>query len=134
MPLGLQALGRLKRSMSLQAVSADFDVIAKRLAAVYPSAYPKEFTVLTKTLVQGGPKPVEGILYTLMAAVSLLLLIACSNTANLLLARATTREREMAVRASVGASRGRLIRQLLVEGLILAHEVAPSGASSPTWA
>jgi putative ABC transport system permease protein len=119
-PLRLQAMGRLKRGVSLEAAAADFDVIARRLAAVYPKNYPKEFTVLTKTLVQGGPKPVEGILYTLMAAVLLLLLIACSNIANLLLARATTREREMAVRASLGASGGRLIRQLLVEGLILA--------------
>lgn len=119
-PLFLQALGRLKHGVSLQAVAADFEVIAKGLVTVYPKDYPEKFTVLTKTLAQADAGPIRGMLYTLMAAVSMLLLIACSNVANLLLARATARERELAIRASLGASRGRLIGQLLVESLILA--------------
>ncbi len=119
-PLFLEALGRLKPEMSLEAVAADFEVIAKRLVTIYPRNYPKHFTVLAKTLAQADVGPIRGILYTLMAAVSMLLLIACSNVANLLLARGTAREREIAIRASLGASQCRLIRQLLVESLILA--------------
>jgi len=119
-PLFFQALGRLKPGVSLQTVAADFETIARRLVTVYPRNYPKQFTVVAKTLAQADAGPNRGVLYTLMGAVSMLLLIACSNVANLLLARATAREREIAIRASLGASRGQLIRQLLVESLILA--------------
>ena len=116
----LWTVGRLKPGVTLQQVVSDFDVITKRLAKQYPADYPTKFSVVSKTLTDDVVGHFKGTLYTLLAAVTMLLLIACSNVANLLLARATAREREIAIRASMGASRGRIIRQLLVESFVLA--------------
>src|SRR6267142_426292 len=113
-------LGHLKPGVSMKEAEADFTVVANRLAKVYPKDYPKHFTVQLESLtnlVVGRFKPT---LFIVLAAVVLLLLIGCGNVANLLLARATTREKEFAIRSALGANRWRLIRQLLVESLILA--------------
>jgi putative ABC transport system permease protein len=112
--------GKLKPGVTLQQAAADFDVIAHRLAKTYPKNYPQQFTILAVSWVDNIVGPFRATLYTLAAAVGLLLLIACSNVANMLLAKAAAREKEMAIRASMGASRARLVRQLLVESLILA--------------
>ncbi len=116
----LWTIGRLKPGVSLPQAVSDFEVIAKRLAKQYPAEYPTKFSVVAKTLADSVVGHFRGTLYTLLAAVAMLLLIACSNVANLLLARATAREKEIAIRASMGASRGRLVRQLLVESFVLA--------------
>lgn len=116
--LFLQA--RLKPGVSIAAAQADIDVVARRLAKEYPKNYPKQFSVEIETWTDRLVGHFRKTLYTLAAAVGLLLLIACSNVANMLLARATAREKEMAIRASMGATRWRLIRQLLVESLLLA--------------
>ncbi|HTS24665.1 MAG TPA: ABC transporter permease [Bryobacteraceae bacterium] len=115
-----QFQARMKPGVTVRQVNADIDVIARRLAALYPQQYPKQFTIQTQTWLDFLVGSFRKTLYTLAAAVGLLLLIACGNVANMLLARATAREKEMAVRASLGAARGRLIRQLLAESLLLA--------------
>jgi putative ABC transport system permease protein len=119
LPLYLTATERLKPGISLQAATADISVIARRLSTVYAKEYPKQFSVMTKPLVDVVVGDFRGMLYALMGAVFMLLLIACSDIANLMLARATAREKEVAVRTALGASRGRLIRQFLVESFIL---------------
>ena len=121
-------LGHLKPGITVKEAEADFAVVAKRLAAVYPAEYPKKFTVQLDSLTNMVVGRFKTTLYIVLAAVGLLLLIGCGNVANLLLARATTREKEFAIRGALGASRWRLIRQLLVESLLLAIGGAAVGS------
>jgi putative ABC transport system permease protein len=114
-------VARLKPGVSEREASADVTLIAKRLATLYPKEYPKHFDASVENFGHAVvPQQFRNSLYLFLVAVSLLLLIGCGNVANLLLARATTRNKEFAVRAALGASRHRLIRQLLVESLLLA--------------
>lgn len=119
-PLYFWATGILKRDVSFETAAADIDVIARQLAHVHPDDYPKKFRVTMKALndvVLGGFKRT---LLLLFAAVGLLLFISCSNVAGLLLAHASARTKEISLRAALGASRLRLIRQLLSESLVMA--------------
>lgn len=111
---------RLKPGITVQQAEAQVGVIAQRLAKVYPDNYPKKFGVKIVSWVDSLVGQFRKTLYTLAAAVCLLLLIACVNVANMLLARATAREKEMAIRSSLGASRARLVWQLLFESFLLA--------------
>jgi len=113
-------VGRLKRGVSLKSAEADLDVVAHQLAKIYPENYPQQFTVTANRLTDRVVGPFKALIYPLLGAVLMLLLIACSNVANLLLATATVRESEIAIRASLGAGRGRLIRQFFVESFVLA--------------
>ena len=120
-------LGHLKPGVSMKQAVADVTVVANRLATAYPKDYPKHFAVEIHSLTDLVVGQFRTTLYIVLAAVGLLLLIGCGNVANLLLARATTREKEFAIRAALGASRSRLIRQLLVESMILALAGAAMG-------
>jgi predicted permease len=111
---------RRKPGVTFAAVAADIGVIVQNLAKAHPQDYPKRFTIHVDSLASDVVGDSKSMLYILLAAVAMLLLIACSNVANLLLARATVREKEIALRASLGAGRGRLIRQLLAESFVLA--------------
>src|SRR6516162_7113293 len=113
-------LGHLKLGVSEKQAESDVTVVAKRLATVYPKDYPKHFTVEIHSLTDLVVGQFRTTLYIVLAAVGLLLLIGCGNVANLLLARATTREKEFAIRSALGAGRWRLVSQLLVESLVLA--------------
>jgi putative ABC transport system permease protein len=114
--------GHLKPGVTFEQASAEMEVLAKRLAAVYPSSYPPGFTFSFVSLTEAGDyfEPTRTTLSLLMGAVGLLLLIACVNVANLLLAHATRREREFAIRSSLGAGHFHLIRQLMIESVLLA--------------
>jgi putative ABC transport system permease protein len=113
-------LGHLKSGVTVKEAQADFEVLSHRLATKYPKDYPKHFSAQIQTLTDLVVGQFRTTLFIMLAAVGLLLLIGCGNVANLLLARATGREKEFAIRAVLGAGRWRLIRQLLVESFILA--------------
>jgi putative ABC transport system permease protein len=112
-------MGHLKPGVSERQAQADLTVVANQLAQVYPKSYPERFVVKIVSATDMVVGHFRATLYLTLGAVALLLMISCANLANLLLARATTREKEFAVRAALGASRWRLIRQLMVESMIL---------------
>jgi putative ABC transport system permease protein len=120
-------LGRLKSGLTVKSAESDVRILAQRLSKVYPKDYPKKFDVHLQSLIDNVVGKFRETLYTLLAAVGLLLLIACANVANLLLAKATVREKEFAIRTSLGASRAAITRQLLTESVLLALLGAAAG-------
>ena len=125
-------LGHLKPGVTMSQAQADLNIVAHHLAKVYPKEYPKQFTIVVQTLADSVVGQFRVLLLIVMGAVGMLLLIACTNVANLLLAQATVREKEIAIRSAIGAGRWRLVRQLLVESLLLGLAAAPrSGVAWP---
>ena len=113
-------LARPKHGISMAQASADLTGILNRLAKLRPQDYPAQFQVVVVQIGHSVTGHVESTLYIVLVAVGLLLLIGCVNVANLMLSRATSREKEFALRAVLGAGQARLVRLLLVESLVLA--------------
>jgi predicted permease len=147
---GLLVFGLLKPGVTIPQASADLDVVAKRLAATYPDTN-RDLTMRVQTFHErfnGGE--VRVVFLLMLGAVALVLLVACANVANMMLGRALTRQREMSVRLALGATRGRLVSQLLVESLLMAmiggliglvmakagveaFDLAVANAGKPSW-
>jgi predicted permease len=117
--MSAHAIGRLKPGVMLSQAKADMDIVAQNLAVAYPEA-DKAAGITLVSMKEDMVGNVQPLLIVLLAAVGFLLLIACANVANLLLARSMGRSREFAIRAALGASRVRVIRQLLIESILLA--------------
>ncbi len=131
--LGTVGIGRMKPGVTLAQARADMDSVARNLAAEYPDAN-KGTGIFVNPLKDDITGDFAPILFMLLGAVGFVLLIACANVANLLLARSAARAREFAIRVALGATRRRIMRQLLTESLLLASAGGALGLLFAAWA
>jgi len=132
----LMVLGRLRHGVTAEQGQAEMNTLIQQLVSQYPEAHQGRNDVIAFPLWR-APYGANGYLYmllpTLMAISGVVLLLACANVANLLLVRSVARRREMAIRLAIGASRGRLVRQLLIESLVLSLAGGALAMLITTW-
>jgi putative ABC transport system permease protein len=129
---GIYVIARMKPEATIAQVQANLDTIAKRLEKQYPESNAGR-SISFRGLHEDFTRDIRPSLIMIMGAVSLVLFIACANVANMLLARAVERKRDMAIQAALGASRFRLIQQVLVEGLLLSFFASLVGILIAYW-
>jgi putative ABC transport system permease protein len=129
----LAVAARLKPDVSIEQAQAEMKVVGEQFRRAYPEWMDKSESVGVRPMREAMVGDAKLELLVLEGAVGFVLLIACANVANLLLARAAVRQREFAIRAAVGASRGRVLRQLLTESVLLAGFGAAAGFVLGTW-